>query len=71
MTSELSPSPVLLQRIKHDYEEQPGLRVTPPQAQRLWGLDGPTCGAVLTALVNAGVLQRTPDGRFVRRSSAA
>ena len=71
MTSGLSLSPVLLQRITHDYEEQPGLRLTPPQAQRLWGLDGPTCGAVLTALVNAGVLQRTPDGRFVRRSSAA
>ena len=71
MTSGLSLSQVLLQRIKHDYEEQPGPRLTPPQAQRLWGLDGPTCGAVLTALVNAGVLQRTPDGRFVRRSSAA
>ena len=71
MTSGLSLSRVLLQRITHDYEEQPGLRLTPPQAQRLWGLDGPTCSAVLTVLVDTGVLQRTPDGRFVRRSSAA
>ena len=71
MTSELTISPVLLQRITHEYEEQPGLRLTPPQAQRLWGLDGPTCGAALTVLVNTGVLQRTADGRFVRRSSAA
>ena len=71
MTSGLSFSPVLLQRITHDYAEQPGLRLTPPQAQRLWGLDGPTCGAVLTALVDAGVLHRTPDGRFVRRQTAA
>ena len=71
MTSEISLSQVLLQRIKRDYEDQPGLRVTPPQAQRLWGLDGPTCGATLTALVDAGVLQRTLDGQFVRRRSAA
>ena len=71
MTSGLSLSPELLQRITRDYEEQPGLRLTPPQAQRLWGLDGPTCGAVLTALVDAGILQRSPDGRFVRRPSGA
>jgi hypothetical protein len=71
MTSGLSLSPELLQRITNDYAEQPSLRVTPPQAQRLWGLDGPTCGAALTALVETGVLQRTSDGRFVRRQSAA
>ena len=70
MTSELALPPGLLQRIQREYEEQPGLRLTPPQAQRLWGLDGPTCGAVLTVLVDAGVLQRTPDGRFVRRHSS-
>lgn len=71
MTSELTLSPALLQQIKRELEEQPKRRLTPPQAQRLWGLDGPTCAAVLTALVDAGVLQRTPDGRFVCRPSAA
>ena len=71
MASGLPLSHVLLKRIEHDYEEQPGLRLTPPQAQRLWALDGPTCSAVLTTLVDAGVLQRTPDGRFVRRQSGA
>jgi len=30
MTSELPLSQVLLQRIEHDYEEQPRLRLTPP-----------------------------------------
>jgi hypothetical protein len=69
MTSELSLSQILLQRIQHDYEEQPSLRLTPPQAQRLWNLDGPTCGTVLTALMDAGVLRRARDGRFVRRQS--
>jgi len=71
MTSELSLAQVLFQRIKREYEEQPALRLTPPQAQRLWDLDGPTCSAVLTTLVDAGVLHRTPDGRFVRRQTAA
>jgi len=71
MTSEFSRSDVLLQRITRAYEEQPSLRLTPTQAQQLWGLDGPTCGAMLTALVDAGVLQRTSDGRFVHRRSAA
>ena len=47
MTSERSLSQVLLQRINRDYEDQPGLRLTPLQAHRLWGLDGPTCGAML------------------------
>ena len=32
MTSGFSLSQVLLQRITRDYEEQPGLRLTPPQA---------------------------------------
>lgn len=71
MTSGLSLSQVLLQRVTRDYQEQPALRLTPPQAQRLWDLDGPTCGAVLTALVDAGILQRTSDGQFVRRPSVA
>ena len=48
MTSGLSLSHVLLRRIEHDYEEQPGLRLTPLQAQRLWDLDAPTSCAVLT-----------------------
>jgi hypothetical protein len=68
MTSGLSP--LLLLRISREYEEQPGLRLTPAQAQRLWGLDGPTCRTALIALVEAGVLQRSRDGQFTHRSSA-
>jgi hypothetical protein len=55
---------VLLQRIASECDEQPGLRLTAPQAQRLWALDEPTCRSVLVALVDAGVLQRNPDGHF-------
>lgn len=71
MTSERPLPQQLLQQVTHEYEKEPDLRLTTPQAQRLWGLDGPTCGAVLTILVDRGILQRTPDGHFVRRPSAA
>ncbi len=67
MTS--GPLSQILLLIERDYEEQPGLRLTPFQAQRLWGLDGSTCGAALTALVEAGVLRRTTDGRFTSRQA--
>lgn len=71
MASERSLPQQLLRQITHEYEKQPDLRLTPAQAQRLWSLDGPTCSAVLTTLVDAGILQRTPDGHFVRRLPAA
>jgi len=69
MISALPLSRTLLNRIESEYDEQPGLCVTPQQAQRLWGLDGPTCRAVLTTLEEAHVIQRTKDGRFVRSRS--
>ena len=57
----------LLQRIEGEYREMPGLSVTAPQAQRLWGLDSMTCGFVLMTLIQRGVLKRTASGTFVRR----
>ena len=57
----------LLQRIEGEYREMPGLSVTAPQAQRLWGLDSMTCGFVLMTLIQRGVLRRTASGTFVRR----
>ena len=44
-------SALLLQRIRAEYLEMPGLNLTAAQAQRLWGLDGATCDMVLAALV--------------------
>ena len=43
-------------RAKAEFLEMPGLRVTIPQAQRLWGFDRPLCEAVLNALVSARFL---------------
>ena len=48
------------------YVLQPTLSLTTRQGQRLWGMDAPTCHDVLDALVDAGVLTRTPDGQYCR-----
>jgi hypothetical protein len=56
----------VLQRIQGEYAEMPGLRLTPAQAQRLWGLDRPTCDALLETLVHANFLSQTRDGSFIR-----
>ena len=56
----------VLQRIQGEYAEMPGLRLTPAQAQRLWGLDRETCDELLKALVNDNFLSQTRDGSFIR-----
>ena len=56
----------VLQRIQGDYVEMPGLRLTPAQAQRLWGLERDVCDALLGALVDAKFLAQTRDGAYVR-----
>jgi hypothetical protein len=55
-----------VRRVKREYVDLPGLRLTQPQAQRLWGLDREACEALLGALVDARFLHRTPEGAFVR-----
>ncbi len=57
-----------LQRVQGEFREMPGLRLTPAQAGRLWGLDLVACEALLGALVDAKFLFRTRDGAFMRRS---
>jgi len=44
----------------------PGLRLTVPQASRLWGLDVPSCEAVLAVLVRSSFLRWTPSGAVTR-----
>ncbi len=58
----------LLNRIKAEYMELPGLQLTPWQAQRLWGLDQTQCDAILEALVDAAFLRRTGRGLYARMS---
>ena len=56
----------VVSRIRGEFMEMPGLRLTPEQARRLWRLDETSCEAVLGALVDARFLARTRDGAFVR-----
>ena len=56
----------VLQRVQGEFLEMPGLRLTEPQARRLWGLDAASCGALLGALIDAKFLFRTRDGAFMR-----
>ena len=57
-----------LQRVQGEFREMPGLRLTPAQASRLWGLDAVSSQALLDALVDARFLFRTHDGAFMRRA---
>jgi hypothetical protein len=55
-----------LQLIRAEYLEIPGLSLTRPQAQRLWGLDPDTCDALLDSMVETRFLRRNSRGLFVR-----
>lgn len=52
--------------IRGEYLEMPGLRLTKPQVQRLWGLDGATCDVVLDTLIRNRFLRRTGKDSFIR-----
>jgi len=62
------PSRELLQRIRGEYLEMPGLRLTAEQARRLWSLDLGTCMSLLETLVETKFLGRSHDGKYVRLS---
>jgi len=55
-----------LRLIRAEYAESPGMALTKPQVQRLWGLDAPTCDALLDRLVTDGYLRRTRTVGYIR-----
>ena len=59
----------LLQRIRSEYREIPGLSLTLEQASRLWNTDAATSGAVLEVLVEQRFLRVSK--RQYRRNDAA
>jgi hypothetical protein len=59
------PTSLLLDRIRGEFREMPGLRVTLPQAQRLWQLEAADCEAALHALVHEGFLGVTVDDTYI------
>jgi len=56
----------LLERIRGEYLEMPGLRLTLAQAARLWGLSPLITGGLLDALAGDGFLARTAVGAYYR-----
>jgi hypothetical protein len=51
-----------MSRLKAEFREMPGLRLTTGQAARLIGVDVETASSVLTALVDRGFLRVTANG---------
>jgi hypothetical protein len=58
-----------LRRIRAEYIELPGMKLTESQVKRLWGLDTGTCRTLLDELVRSGFLKQTRTHRYVRASS--
>lgn len=56
----------IMQRVRTEYEEMPGLSVTVAQASRLWNIDAPTAREVLNAMVDVGYLSAGPCGFTLR-----
>ena len=56
----------LVKRIRGEYREMPGMRLTLDQAMRLWMFDRQTCSSVLDSLVAAHFLELDQNGRYVR-----
>jgi hypothetical protein len=54
----------LQNRIRGEFREMPGMRLSFDQAARLWALDRPTCAALLERLVAVGFLVRDDYGRY-------
>ena len=55
----------LLRVVQAEYLEIPGLHLTKPQAQRLWGLDPCTCDMLRHTLVASRFLRCNHRGAYV------
>jgi hypothetical protein len=59
----------LLARVRCEFLEMPGLRLTVAQAARLWDVDRHTACALLQALVDVRFLSQGRDGSYARWSA--
>jgi len=55
----------LVARVRSEYSEMPGLRLTVSQACRLWRVDVFTCEMLFEQLVREGFLYKTEMGAFI------
>jgi hypothetical protein len=56
------------ERIRAEFLEMPGMRLTPEQVERLSGVDRAVCKCVLDDLVRAKFLGMLPNGSYGRLS---
>jgi hypothetical protein len=56
----------VLERLRGEYVEMPGLKLQIAQVQRLCGIEQTMCTLVLDALVKANFLCLKSDGTYVR-----
>jgi hypothetical protein len=64
-----APPAALLQRVRAQYREMPALKLTKPQAMRLFGVAPSMCDTMLRALVMENFLSCTEKGMFVRSTT--
>jgi hypothetical protein len=57
---------ILLERIRGEFLEMPGLQLTLEQAERLCGIERALCKAALDALVDARFLRVNAQGAYAR-----
>jgi hypothetical protein len=67
--SKTFPEDALVSRVRGEYREMPGMRLTLDQAMRLWMLDRGTCSDVLGSLVAAHYLDLDRSGRYKKHDS--
>lgn len=54
----------ILHRVRGEFREMPGMRLTLEQAMRLWSLNRETCALVFDELMASHFLQRDVNGRY-------
>jgi hypothetical protein len=62
----MSPYEQAFNRIRAEFTEMPGMRLTPEQVERLSGVGSSVCRLVLDDLVRAGFLSLGANGRYAR-----
>ena len=56
----------LVNRVQREFNEMPGLRLTLPQASRLWAIEPQACQQIVNRLVRRGFLCWVAPGTLAR-----
>ena len=59
----------VIERVRAEYLEMPGLRLKAEQVQRLCGIERSVCQTALDALVNTKFLYVNPNGHYARSTT--